>query len=430
MTESQTFDVMRALELARETLRIEAAAVTALAERLDERFSRVVSMLLACRGRVVVTGMGKSGHIGRKIAATLASTGTPSLFVHPAEASHGDLGMITAGDVVLAISNSGESEELTAILPLIRRMGVPLIAFTGRVDSTLGRHADVVLDTSVSKEACPHNLAPTASTTAQLALGDALAVALLDARGFNADDFARSHPGGALGRKLLTLVSDVMRVTPDVPRVGPDATLSDLMREVSAKGLGMTAVVDAAGRLVGIGSLLVEEKVGRKRVQGNMSVPAELLPTLLEDILAHGRSKAPPRPWLGLYVGEAKEGLVVGGVARGGPSERAGLQEGDVLLEVAGGSPTSLASFFRSVWRLGRAGTQVACQLAAHGLAAVFNGWVGLLHHAGPSTNAGLRPATASAQAPAPTPPKAMAPPSPASCRPNRRWPATGQTAR
>ena len=252
MTESQTFDVMRALELARETLRIEAAAVTALAERLDERFSRVVSMLLACRGRVVVTGMGKSGHIGRKIAATLASTGTPSLFVHPAEASHGDLGMITAGDVVLAISNSGESEELTAILPLIRRMGVPLIAFTGRVDSTLGRHADVVLDTSVSKEACPHNLAPTASTTAQLALGDALAVALLDARGFNADDFARSHPGGALGRKLLTLVSDVMRVTPDVPRVGPDATLSDLMREVSAKGLGMTAVVDAADQVLGI----------------------------------------------------------------------------------------------------------------------------------------------------------------------------------
>ena len=252
MTESQTFDVMRALELARETLRIEAAAVTALAERLDERFSRVVSMLLACRGRVVVTGMGKSGHIGRKIAATLASTGTPSLFVHPAEASHGDLGMITAGDVVLAISNSGESEELTAILPLIRRMGVPLIAFTGRVDSTLGRHADVVLDTSVSKEACPHNLAPTASTTAQLALGDALAVALLDARGFNADDFARSHPGGALGRKLLTLVSDVMRVTPDVPRVGPDATLSDLMREVSAKGLGMTAVVDSADQVLGI----------------------------------------------------------------------------------------------------------------------------------------------------------------------------------
>jgi len=200
----------------------------------------------------VVTGMGKSGHIGRKIAATLASTGTPSLFVHPAEASHGDLGMITAGDVVLAISNSGESEELTAILPLIRRMGVPLIAFTGRVDSTLGRHADVVLDTSVSKEACPHNLAPTASTTAQLALGDALAVALLDARGFNADDFARSHPGGALGRKLLTLVSDVMRVTPDVPRVGPDATLSDLMREVSAKGLGMTAVVDAADQVLGI----------------------------------------------------------------------------------------------------------------------------------------------------------------------------------
>ncbi|WP_374522733.1 SIS domain-containing protein [Hydrogenophaga sp.] len=252
MSDPQSFDVARALELARETLCIEASAVTALAERLDERFSRAVTMVLACRGRVVVTGMGKSGHIGRKIAATLASTGTPSLFVHPAEASHGDLGMITTGDVVLAISNSGESEELTAILPLIRRMGVPLIAFTGRPDSTLGRHADVALDTSVSKEACPHNLAPTASTTAQLALGDALAVALLDARGFQADDFARSHPGGALGRKLLTLVSDVMRVGADVPRVEPEATLSDLMREVSAKGLGMTAVVDAADQVLGI----------------------------------------------------------------------------------------------------------------------------------------------------------------------------------
>jgi len=241
MSDPQSFDVARALELARETLCIEASAVTALAERLDERFSRAVTMVLACRGRVVVTGMGKSGHIGRKIAATLASTGTPSLFVHPAEASHGDLGMITTGDVVLA-----------AILPLIRRMGVPLIAFTGRPDSTLGRHADVALDTSVSKEACPHNLAPTASTTAQLALGDALAVALLDARGFQADDFARSHPGGALGRKLLTLVSDVMRVGADVPRVEPEATLSDLMREVSAKGLGMTAVVDAADQVLGI----------------------------------------------------------------------------------------------------------------------------------------------------------------------------------
>ena len=252
MTDAQTFDAARGLDLARETLAIEASAVTALANRLDERFSRAVAMVMACRGRVVVTGMGKSGHIGRKITATLASTGTPSLFVHPAEASHGDLGMITTGDVVLAISNSGESEELTAILPLIRRMGVPLIAFTGRAESTLGRHADVVLDTSVSKEACPHNLAPTASTTAQLALGDALAVALLDARGFQADDFARSHPGGALGRKLLTLVSDVMRVGHDVPRVGPDATLSDLMREVSAKGLGMTAVVDADDRVLGI----------------------------------------------------------------------------------------------------------------------------------------------------------------------------------
>ena len=240
------------LQLARDTLAIEAAAVTALAHRLDERFAQAVDLLLGCTGRVVVTGMGKSGHIGRKIAATLASTGTPALFVHPAEASHGDLGMITSSDAVLAISNSGESDELVTIVPFIKRLGVPLVAITGRVDSTLGRHASVVLDTRVDKEACPHNLAPTASTTAQLAMGDALAVALLDARGFNAEDFARSHPGGALGRKLLTLVSDVMRSADAAPSVGPEASLSELMREISAKGLGATAVVDDQRRPLGI----------------------------------------------------------------------------------------------------------------------------------------------------------------------------------
>jgi arabinose-5-phosphate isomerase len=252
MVESPPFDAARALSLAAETLRIEAQAVTDMAARLDERFARAVALVLASRGRVVVMGMGKSGHVGRKIAATLASTGSPAMFVHPAEASHGDLGMITAGDVVLGISNSGESEELTTLLPLIKRMGVPLIALTGRAESTLGRHADVVLDASVAKEACPHNLAPTASTTAQLAMGDALAVSLLDARGFRADDFARSHPGGALGRKLLTLVSDVMRSGADLPRVLQDADLLALMREISAKGLGMSAVVDGDGRVLGV----------------------------------------------------------------------------------------------------------------------------------------------------------------------------------
>ena len=247
-----TFDPSRALSLARETLDIEAQAVAAMALRLDRRFVTALELVLKSRGRVVVMGMGKSGHIGRKIAATLASTGTPAMFVHPAEASHGDLGMITADDVVLGISNSGESEELTAILPLIKRMGVPLLAITGRGDSTLGRHADVVLDASVEKEACPHNLAPTASTTAQLAMGDALAVALLDARGFKADDFARSHPGGSLGRKLLTHVSDVMRSGDAVPCVSREAGLMDLMREISAKGLGMSAIVDADNRVLGI----------------------------------------------------------------------------------------------------------------------------------------------------------------------------------
>lgn len=246
------FDPARAQALAIETLTIEAMAVTAMAERLGDAFAQATELVLNSQGRVVVMGMGKSGHIGRKIAATLASTGTPAMFVHPAEASHGDLGMITAADVVLGISNSGESEELTVLLPLIKRMGVPLVALTGRAQSTLGRHADVVLDASVEKEACPHNLAPTASTTAQLAMGDALAVALLDARGFKADDFARSHPGGALGRKLLTHVSDVMRASADVPRVPLDADLMTLMREISAKGLGMSAVVDADDRVLGI----------------------------------------------------------------------------------------------------------------------------------------------------------------------------------
>jgi arabinose-5-phosphate isomerase len=219
---------------------------------VGESFAQAVQAMLALRGRVVVMGMGKSGHVGRKIAATLASTGTPAMFVHPAEASHGDLGMIKAIDLVLAISNGGESDEITVILPVLKRLGVPLVAMTGNGKSTLARHADIVLDSGVEKEACPLNLAPTASTTAQLALGDALAVALLDARGFQAEDFARSHPGGALGRKLLTHLSDVMRSGDAVPRVLPDANFSTLMREMSAKGLGASAIVDESGKPLGI----------------------------------------------------------------------------------------------------------------------------------------------------------------------------------
>jgi arabinose-5-phosphate isomerase len=240
------------LARARTTFDIEAEAVLGLKSRIGPTFVEAVHRILEVRGRVVVMGMGKSGHVGRKIAATLASTGTPAMFVHPAEASHGDLGMIKAVDLVLAISNSGESDELAAILPVVKRQGVPLIAITGGRESMLARHADIVLDSGVEKEACPLNLAPTASTTAQMAMGDALAVALLDARGFGAEDFARSHPGGALGRKLLTLVGDLMRSGDDVPRVAPTATFSDLMREMSSKGLGAAAVVDADGRALGI----------------------------------------------------------------------------------------------------------------------------------------------------------------------------------
>jgi arabinose-5-phosphate isomerase len=246
------FAAERAIRMGRETLAVEARALSDLCPRLGEAFARAVEAMLGCRGRVAVMGMGKSGHVGRKIAATLASTGTPALFVHPAEAAHGDLGMVTTGDLVLALSNSGESDELNAILPVLKRLGVPLIAMTGRAESSLAAHADVVLDSAVAEEAGPLQLAPTASTTAQMALGDALAVALLDARGFKAEDFARSHPGGALGRKLLTHVRDLMRSGDSLPRVAAGTPFTELMREMSAKSLGMAVVVDADDRVQGI----------------------------------------------------------------------------------------------------------------------------------------------------------------------------------
>jgi arabinose-5-phosphate isomerase len=245
-------DSQRLIEMGREALRIEARAVAALVDRLGDDFGQACRMLLACSGRVVVSGMGKSGHVGGKIAATLASTGTPAFFLHPAEASHGDLGMVTKGDVVLAISYSGETAELLTILPLFKRMGAPLVAMTGNRSSTLGRESDVHLDISVPAEACPLNLAPTASTTATLAMGDALAVALLKHRGFTEADFARSHPGGALGRRLLLHVADVMRRGDDLPRVGPDTPLTEGLLEMSRKRLGLTAIVDRDDRVLGI----------------------------------------------------------------------------------------------------------------------------------------------------------------------------------
>lgn len=241
-----------AIALAREVLAIEARAVAALGDRLDERFTLAVELILHCPGRVVVSGMGKSGHIARKIASTLASTGTPAFFVHPGEASHGDLGMITQDDVFIGLSNSGESAELLTIVPLIKRHGAKLISMTGNAKSTLAREADVHLDASVEQEACPLGLAPTASTTAALALGDALAIALLDARGFSADDFARTHPGGALGRRLLIHVSDLMHQGEALPRVLATARLSDALLEMTRKGLGMTAVIDSHEKLLGI----------------------------------------------------------------------------------------------------------------------------------------------------------------------------------
>jgi len=255
-TPSTTFSAARALEMARATLQIEADALLALKGRIDDHpdapFVRAIELLLAGSGRVVVSGIGKSGHVARKIAATLASTGTPALFVHAAEASHGDLGMITRSDILIAISYSGEAGELLAIVPFIKRMGAKLIAMTGKDDSSLARLADVHLNVAVDKEACPLNLAPTASTTATLALGDALAVALLDARGFGEEDFARSHPGGALGRRLLTYVRDVMRSGAAIPAVTPATSLSAALLEITRKGMAMTAVVDGDNRVVGV----------------------------------------------------------------------------------------------------------------------------------------------------------------------------------
>ncbi len=238
--------------LGRAVVELEAEALATLAHRIDQGFARACEIILQCRGRVVVTGMGKSGHIAGKIAATLASTGTPAFFVHPGEASHGDLGMIQPGDVVLALSNSGETEEILTILPLIKRMDVKLIALTGNLQSTLARQADAVIDAAVDKEACPHNLAPTASTTAALALGDALAVALLKSRGFTREDFARSHPGGVLGRRLLLYVADIMHTGQEIPLVREDASLREALLEMTGKGLGMVGVIDRDERLVGI----------------------------------------------------------------------------------------------------------------------------------------------------------------------------------
>jgi arabinose-5-phosphate isomerase len=245
-------DAERVLSLARETLDIEARAIVGLKARQGEAFVAVVRLMLECRGRVVVMGMGKSGHVARKVAATLASTGTPAFFVHPAEASHGDLGMVTEGDVVIAVSNSGESDEINAIVPALKRLGVKIVAMTGRAESSLARHADIAISSAVDQEACPMNLAPTASTTAQMALGDALAVTLLDARGFGQDDFARSHPGGALGRKLLMHVADLMHAGDAVPAVDIATLVPQMLREMTTKGFGFTAVTRDGGAICGI----------------------------------------------------------------------------------------------------------------------------------------------------------------------------------
>jgi arabinose-5-phosphate isomerase len=289
LSRSGTLDPDRLLARARRVLDTEVTAVSALRERLGEPFVTACRLLYHCKGRVVVTGMGKSGHIGNKIAATLASTGTPAFFLHPAEASHGDIGMITHDDVVLALSNSGETAELLTILPVIKRLNVSLIAMTGKPQSTLAKAAEAVLDISVAEEACPHNLAPTASTTAALAMGDALAVAVLEARGFTEEDFARSHPGGSLGRKLLLHVEDVMRTGDQLPIVKPDTPLKDGLLEMSRKGLGMTAVVDEQRRVLGIYT------DGDLRRTLDQAVPVDLRNTPMRAVMKTNPKTIAPR---------------------------------------------------------------------------------------------------------------------------------------
>ena len=304
------------LQLARDVLETEAEAIRQLAPRLGETFVQACRLLLACRGRVVVLGMGKSGHIGGKIAATLASTGTPAFFVHPGEAGHGDLGMITPQDVVLALSNSGETTEILLILPMIRRLGVSLITITGAPDSTLAREADVNLDAGVEREACPLGLAPTASTTATLALGDALAVALLHTRGFSRDDFSRSHPGGKLGRRLLLHVADVMLKGERMPVVGRDASLTEALLEITRKGLGMTAVVDADGRAVGVftdGDLRrVLEKVDNVRTVGIAEVMTCGGVRIAPDLLAAEAAQLMEQRRINALLVEDRDGRLVG----------------------------------------------------------------------------------------------------------------------
>ncbi|SHF50857.1 arabinose-5-phosphate isomerase [Modicisalibacter ilicicola DSM 19980] len=278
---------------ARRTLDLEQRAVAALDAKLSEDFDQACRLILACPGRVVVTGMGKSGHIARKVAATLASTGTPAFFVHPGEASHGDLGMITAKDVVLALSNSGETDEITALLPLLKRMGAPLISMTGRPGSTLARHAQAHLDAGVEREACPLDLAPTSSTTAALALGDALAVALLEARGFTAEEFALSHPGGSLGRRLLLKVEDLMHSGERLPKVAMGSPLKDALLEITHKGLGFTCVVDEGDRLIGV---FTDGDLRR-----TLDQHADLRALRVDEVMTRGGKRIPP----GMLAAEA-----------------------------------------------------------------------------------------------------------------------------
>src|SRR5512135_778713 len=266
---------------AKRVLKIEADAVAALIERIDERFERAVEMILDCKGRVVVTGMGKSGLIGKKIAATLASTGTPALFLHPAEGIHGDLGMVTRGDTVIALSNSGETEEISRMLPSLKRLGIGIIALTGNPESTLAKNSDVVINVGVKEEACPLGLAPTASTTAALAMGDALAVALLDKRGFREEDFACFHPGGALGRKLLLRVRDLMHIGDDVPVVTATTLIKDAIYEISSKKMGITSVVDGAGKLIGV----ISDGDLRRWMEKTEKTGENLLTKKAEDIM-------------------------------------------------------------------------------------------------------------------------------------------------
>jgi len=362
---------MSHLKRAREVFDVELAAVKAVRSHLTKSFDQAVGLIVAAlakRQKIVVLGVGKSGNIGRKIAATFTSTGSPAVLLDTVDAMHGDLGILNDGDILLALSYSGETDELINLLPAIRRFAVQIVAVTAAPRSTLGQHAEVVLNVKVPKEACPFNMAPTASTTASLVMGDALAMAVLEARGFKKSEFAKRHPSGAIGRALLLKVADIMRTGSRNPLAPQTAVVRDALLVMGKAKSGSVSVVNKSGKLAGVGSLWVNDaERGKKDSQGNMFVPIDLLKPIYEDLITVGRAKGPMRPWLGMYTAEAMGRLFVSGTIPDGPSDTAGVEAGDLITGINDESASSLAEMYRLIWSSGEAGAEVVINLRRDG---------------------------------------------------------------